>query len=86
MPNCLKKRYSGYPLWAYLIEWIAYVVVLAVCIPLLVLVPAARAYAGIAVGVGLIYTVRAWRVLPGERERVKKAVAKAEKFTPEERK
>ncbi|CAD2220769.1 hypothetical protein, conserved [Angomonas deanei] len=51
-------------------EWIAYVVVLAVCIPLLVLVPAARAYAGIAIGLGLLYTARAWRVLPGERERL----------------
>lgn len=59
----------------FIVELCVCAAALGACIGLLVAVPVSRPYAGIGIGVGVIYITRAWRVLPNNRRYVAKGVA-----------
>ncbi|KAG5504839.1 hypothetical protein GH5_05469 [Leishmania sp. Ghana 2012 LV757] len=48
-------------------------IVLCVCVPLVVVVPASQPYGATLIAWTLAFTVRAWRLLPWERARVRRA-------------
>lgn len=61
----------------FIVELVMSLVVMGACVGLIVGVPVSRPYAGIGLGVAIIYITRAWRILPSNREYVKNAVGKA---------
>lgn len=63
------RMYDGYPTSSYAIELIIFVPIIIVCIVLLCTVPDARGIVALLLGVSLVYMLRLWRLLPGERVR-----------------